>query len=455
MPAIARSCPRYAAVALLFAAPAFATNGYFTHGIGTYNKAQAGAGVAMPEQAIDAANNAASGVLVGDRLDLGAAIFSPRRSYRASESQLDGQFGAFTIDAGEVDSGREYFAIPYLARNWQLDESRAVSALFYGRGGMNTDYSGGSATFDPDGPGPAPVTSRPGPFGAGVAGVNLNQAFLEIAFSWRIGDLAVGIAPVFAVQAFEARGVGNFAGFTRSFAASGGSQLPSRLSDNGTDFSVGYGAKGGAIWQASDTVALSLSYQSLTRMQEFDKYADLFAERGGFDIPAVTRAGISWQALDGLRLHADVEHAQYGDVDSVGNTLARVFSCPTAGAGGTDIESCFGGDRGAGFGWDDVTTYKVGGSYRPASSAFTYRFGYSHGKQPIDRADAVVNILAPGVVEEHLTLGVSRARRGGGEVGMAFMYAPEKTVRGVNAFDPTQSIELSMHQFELEFTLSW
>ena len=43
------------AAALLSSGSAMATNGYFTHGIGTHNKAQAGSGTASPEQAIDAA----------------------------------------------------------------------------------------------------------------------------------------------------------------------------------------------------------------------------------------------------------------------------------------------------------------------------------------------------------------------------------------------------------------
>jgi long-chain fatty acid transport protein len=67
---------------MLASSQAMATNGYFTHGIGTHNKAQAGAGAASPEQAIDASNNIAAGVLVGDRLDLGLAIFSPRGATR-------------------------------------------------------------------------------------------------------------------------------------------------------------------------------------------------------------------------------------------------------------------------------------------------------------------------------------------------------------------------------------
>jgi long-chain fatty acid transport protein len=126
--------------AMLAPGPALATNGYFTHGIGTQNKAQAGAGTASPEQAIDAATNAAAGVLVGDRLDTGLAIFSPRREYSASGSQVNGQFGAFTIGEGTVESSSEWFPIPYLAKSWQLENQRAVTAVFYGRGGMNTDY---------------------------------------------------------------------------------------------------------------------------------------------------------------------------------------------------------------------------------------------------------------------------------------------------------------------------
>jgi long-chain fatty acid transport protein len=35
------------------------------------------------------------------------------------------------------------------------------------------------------------------------------------------------------------------------------------------------------------------------------------------------------------------------------------------------------------------------------------------------------------------------------------MYAPEQTLKGPNNFDPTQTIEESMHQFELEVSYSW
>ena len=35
------------------------------------------------------------------------------------------------------------------------------------------------------------------------------------------------------------------------------------------------------------------------------------------------------------------------------------------------------------------------------------------------------------------------------------MYAPSKTVTGVNMFDPTQEIQIKMNQFEFEVSYLW
>jgi long-chain fatty acid transport protein len=445
-----------ATVLACIAVPAAATNGYFTHGVGTHSKAMAGAGDAMPDMAIDIANNPASGVLVKDSIDIGLALFSPRREYSASQSQLNGQFGAFSIDAGTVESDNEYFPIPYIAKNWKLDDDRAVTLAFYGRGGMNTDYTSGSATFDPDGPGPAPIMSLPGPFGTGTAGVNLNQAFLEISYSFTVDDISFGIAPVLAYQIFEAEGVGAFAPYTKTFAESGGTVMPQNLTNRGSDSSFGYGIKVGAIWSATDRVALSLAYQSEIKMDEFSKYSDLFAENGGFDIPATARAGISLQATPNVQLHLDVERIYYSDVPSVANSVTAVGGCPTAGMGGMNLENCLGGNQGFGFGWDDVTVYQIGAEWTPASTpGITWRAGYNYGEQPISAEDAVINIFAPAVIEEHFTAGFCLDLPRERHLSVALMYAPEKTVTGPNLFDPTQQISLSMDQFELEVAYSF
>ena len=112
---------------------AFATNGYFTHGIGPQSKAMAGTGVASPGFSGPAivATNPASGAFLNEGLEVGLGAFSPRRSYRASASAAQGQGGAFTLGEGEVDSSRNLFAIPFVAQNWTLESGRRLTLMAY------------------------------------------------------------------------------------------------------------------------------------------------------------------------------------------------------------------------------------------------------------------------------------------------------------------------------------
>ncbi len=184
-------------------------------------------------------------------------------------------------------------------------------------------------------------------------------------------------------------------------------------------------------------------------MSEFDDYADLFAEAGDFDIPSSIKAGLSFLASDSLRVNLDIEHTAFGEVDSVGNPMMYLVGCPSVPLGGTNLENCLGGAAGGGFGWDDMTTYKVGFEWQQ-SARNTWRFGYSYGEQPIQPDDVLFNILAPGVMEQHITFGLTRRNDNGSAWSFSFMYAPENSVSGPSMFDPSQTIELSMDQFEFE-----
>ena len=443
-----------AAAALLMAQSASATNGYFTHGIGTKNKGLAGAGTASPQETISAASNSAAAVMVEGKLAMGLSVFSPKRSYQSGPSLANGNGGAFTIGPNDLDSGREYFPIPYIGKAWRLDDNSAIAVNFYGRGGMNTQWNGGTASLDPDGPGPAPVMTLPGTYGAGTAGVNLSQAFLDVAYALNKGNLNIGVTGVLAMQAFKAEGLGTFAGFTRTFAASGGTVMPTNLTDNGTDFSYGWGLKVGAIYSVNEQLNVGASYQSKTFMSEFDKYADLFADSGSFDIPPSLRLSASYSATPAVSLHFDFERTLYSDIDALANPIQNLFGCPTTGAGGTDLESCLGGVNSAGFRWDDVDVYKFGIEWT-ASANTTLRVGYSTAKQPIGNEQILFNILAPGVVEQHFTAGATRLLSNGNELSVSVMYAPSNTVSGTNTFDPTQQITIEMHQFELEIGYSF
>jgi len=435
------------------AGSAFATNGYFTHGTGTKNKAMAGAGIALPEDAIDVTNNPAVAPFVGDQLVVGAALFSPIRKYETSESLLNGNFGAITIGPNSLKSESNYFIIPHISKVWQLSNDSAWALSFYGRGGMNTDWQGGTATFDPDGPGPAGPMTFAGTYGAGKAGVNLSQAFLDITWAKKVSDkVSLGISAVLVAQMFKANGVASFAPLTNTFAASGGTVFPSNLSNNGTDWSYGGGLKVGLHAPLSDSFSLGISYQSKIYMSELDDYADLFAQQGGFDIPADLKIGLTFHANPNLALSFDLEHIFYSDVDSIANPIATLFSCPTV--GGTDLSVCLGGDNGAGFGWEDMTVYKTGLAWR-AGEDWTWRFGYSYGKQPIPDSELSFNILAPASIESTITAGFTLSRTSNRELNVSLMYAPNKKVTGPQNFDPTQNVTIQMYQWELEASYGW
>jgi len=447
------------ATGLCVAGSAYATNGYFTHGNGTKNKAMAGSGIALPEDAIDVVNNPAVAPFVGDQLIFGAALFSPIRKYSTTDSLANGgcspQGCAFTIGPNNIKSDKNYFAIPHIAKSWQLANDSAFALSFYGRGGMNTTWKGGTATFDPDGPGPAPIMTFDGTYGAGQAGVNYSQAFLDITWAKKINDkLSLGVSGIVVAHMFNAKGVKSFAGYTETFAASGGMTMPGNLSNNGTDLAFGGGFKVGLHSPISDQVSLGLMYQTKIWMGKFDDYSDLFAEQGGMDVPADLKFGVTFHANEKLDLNFDFEYIWYSDVASVGNPIQYLFSCPTAGAGGTDLSSCLGGDNGGGFGWDNMAVYKLGAKYK-AGEDWTWRFGYSYGKQPIGTDQMTFNILAPGVMQSHFTTGFTLERVPGRQFNMSVMYAPNKKVTGPQNFDPTQNVTFQMYQWEVEASYSW
>ena len=331
---------------LLMTTPLWATNGYFTHGIGTKNKGMAGAGLAMPEDAISIANNPAAALANAGKYDLGLAIFSPRRHYESSESLANGFGGAFTIGPNDLDSDNELFFIPNMAGSWKINDQSAWAVAFYGRGGMNTAWNYGTARFDATGMQGTPQLWM-GTYGGsvsgnnGAAGVDLSQAFLDVTYARSAGDsFTWGVSLVGVYQIFAARGLAAFAGYTETFAnsiVSGGGPVPvDNLTNNGHDSSYGFGGKLGLQWDISETVALAASYQSKIRMTDFNDYSDLFAEGGGFDIPPAFKAGITVRPKDGFALNFDIEHIWYGDIDSIANPVRNVYNCPTAGLGGTD-----------------------------------------------------------------------------------------------------------------------
>ncbi|MDO8772946.1 MAG: outer membrane protein transport protein [Burkholderiaceae bacterium] len=386
---------RPVALAALLLAPvlAQATNGYFSHGYGAKSLGLAGVGIALPQDGLAGATNPAGTADVGDRLDVGLSVFAPRRS-----SDISGN--AFAPDAGTSGNGKKTFLIPDFGATRQLSPTTSVGLAVYGNGGMNTDYG-------------ANPYAR---FGAtGAAGINLEQLFISPSVAWKANDThTFGVAVNLAYQRFSAKGIGLFGGF---------SSAPANVSDQGNDSSTGAGVRLG--WSGKLTPQLTLGATWASKISgRFDKYKGLFADGGGFDVPENYGVGLAFAAKPDLTLAADVQSIRYSKVGSVGNSAASLFAGQPLGAA-----------NGPGFGWRDVTVLKVGVQQRWRQD-LTVRAGVSVATQPVPASETFFNILAPGVVQRHLTLGATWTTPGGGELTGFFAHAFGKTVQGAGSIPP-------------------
>jgi len=94
-----------------------------------------------------------------------------------------------------------------------------------------------------------------------------------------------------------------------------------------------------------------------------------------------------------------------------------------------------GDSNGSGFNWRDQTVFKLGMEYE-YTKALTVRAGLNYGKSPIrgnSMDDVSFNIIAPGVVETHLTLGATWTLPNKSELTLSYMHAFDKSVTGPSA----------------------
>lgn len=412
-----------AALSMALAPAAWATNGYFSHGYGMKAKGMGGASTAMTGDTFGGANNPASMVWAGDRLDVGVDLFSPQRSIKRSGSNSGGGTN-FDVD---VDSDSTLFAVPEFGYNRMLGWNMAVGVTVYGNGGMNTDYAGGKISaanpvcnmFNPTAGG----ASFNALCGTGRLGIDMMQLIIAPTFSMKINkEHSIGISPLIGYQRFKAKGLDGFQGFTPSPATF---TTNNNLTNNGYDSSHGFGLRLGWLGKVSDSVTLGAAYATKMRMSKFDKYKDLFAESGDFDIPENYNFGIAVKATPALTIAADYQRINYSGINSVSNPSTNLNP---AQVGTLGCSNC------RGFGWQDVNVFKIGVEYQ-YNSNLTLRAGYNHGDNPIKGRDVTFNFIAPGVVKNHLTLGFTYNLSKDSELTMSYMHAFKESVKGSSLYN--------------------
>ena len=395
------------------AATASATEGYFQTGYGTIQKAQAGAGVANPEDAMSLSVNPAGLVHVGNQFNMAFTLFSPHRDVTVSG-------GPGLLPAGKTTSGSDYFLMPNMAYSRQIDSQSAWGVALYGNGGMNTNY--GAVT----GGAFCPVPGA-GVFCGGPAGVNLEQMFITVGYARKMGNLSFGISPVLAMQKFRANGLA-------LFGLLGFSSDPANLTERDNDYSFGAGVRVGVQWEMQPGLRLGLTGSTPIWSTKLDKYAGLFANGGSFDIPGSVAAGLAWDATPDLTLMLDWRHIFYSQVGAVSNTSTTMLPGSLGSAGGP------------GFGWSDVDAVSIAAAYK-ATKDLTLRVGYSHNTNPVHSADVMFNIFAPGVVTDHFSGGASYKMTPNSGIEFAVGYVPRHSGTGTTLpILPPQTVKLSMDQ---------
>ncbi len=418
------------AVAAALAAPlsALATDGYFSHGYGLKAKGMGGAATAMAIDSFGGANNPASMVWVGNRLDVGLDWFSPKRSVERT--------GSTAGLNGSASSEKNDFFIPEFGYNKMLGSDISLGVTVYGNGGMNTSYPGGQIATAPGStftcPGflgfpPSTAGATPPPYnllcGSGKLGVDLIQLVVAPTFAMKVNkEHSFGVSPLIGYQRFKAEGLQGFSAYSTD---------QTKLTNNGYDSSTGFGVRVGWMGKVSDNVTLGAAYATKMRMKKFDKYAGLFAEQGDFDLPENWNLGIAFKPAPSVTVALDYQRINYGGIRSVANPMANTGNGTAA---SFFINNSLGCDTCRGFGWSNVGVIKLGVEYQ-YSGSLTLRAGYNRVNNPIQPRDVTFNFLAPGVVQDHYTLGMTYGVTKDTEVTVSYMHASEKSVTGTSLFN--------------------
>lgn len=451
------------AIAMTVPFNSYATNGYFLIGFGSKSRAMGGVGVAQSMDGLAAAFNPATMIDSSNSIDIGAEFFRPKMAIRHNSGLL-----------GQTDeeSNHDKFLIPALGGVYKWNDKITIGAAMIGAG-MKTEFaqnennhactliaaSGGAGC-------PPTLFNRLDNFAASEAGIELYQIQMLPSIAYKLNDThTVGATLVMAGQFFRSEGLEDFGvlGFTTGGTVSTLAEAQNGLTGRGFSHSFGLGARIGWLGKFfNDKLSVGVNYSPTVDMGHFQRYQGLFAESGDFDIPENYTVGIAYKANKNITVLFDVQQINFSDVASVGNPGPSVTDpsdlnplCP-----GVDTATCkLGGDLGMGFGWTDVTAYKLGVEWQ-YSSKIALRAGLNYGEAPIPKDQVLFNMLAPATVESHITFGGEYEFDNDMSLAVNYMHAFQNTISGPTPFGPGGAIvngsnaAISMYQDTVGATLS-
>ncbi|WP_332742214.1 OmpP1/FadL family transporter [Hydrogenophaga sp.] len=349
---------------------ALAVNGALPGGNGIKNAAMGGASIALPLDAVAAANNPAGIAFVPTSTTLGLQVFR-------------GQSSANYVLPGNRLANRQTELAPEGGFNWHLN-STVTFGISVSGAGAGSDY--GQAAL------PVP--------GAGTAKTTLRVAEFIPTVAWKLTpDLALGLGLTLARQQFEADGV-------IVPAPVPGGLLP--ISGRGRQTANGVGLRAGLLWKPAADWSLGVNLKSRVRMGRLSGYdQDLLAYSDGrLDVPAQYGVGVAWQATERLTLAADWLRILWGDM--------KAMKDPN------------------GFAWRNQPVLRFGAAWQ-LDDRWTVRAGYSRNRSQIDSSRTVQNLLVPSINKEAYTVGLSLRFDPHSELNLGYELNPRTTLTGTGA----------------------
>lgn len=442
-----RTC--LACLVVLVAAPAWAGNGHYLHGIGAVNSSVGGVATAVPFDVVGAlhVNPAVLTEFDGNQVAFSVELFSDQPEATASFA-ASGQ--SFTTEAST-----ELGVLPAIAFSHRL-KNRPITIGFglLAIAGFRTDWP-----QDPNNP-----IFAPQPDGFGTVKTNLAITKIPFALAYEVNPkLSVGFALDFYAGTLAISPLPPGAPQCTNPAPGSGRVVDCWFSDaDNTVPAYALGAHLGLYYKVSPKLAVGLSYSSAPDFNDYewnsswampyhrladgtivlnvdanvpnnnngpnqqcpapftdsdgDGRCDTFGRHRTVKYPldgqAIVAVGVGFTPNDKLRIGIDGRWYGYSSVDGAGHV------------GG------FRTDRGLNeIGWDDILIGAIGVTYQ-ASEKLTVRGGFNYSETPIQERKAFTSLGTPPTFEQHYTFGLGYQLTEKIQLNLAAYYVPENSVTG-------------------------
>jgi long-chain fatty acid transport protein len=285
---------------------------------------------------------------------------------------------------------------------------------------------------------------------------NMQMMEMDVAGAYRIdGHLSIGFAPVFVYQSMALEmdmnnaAIAQMSGMAPFLPAT--AQTGTAVNSLSAQNAYGAGFNLGLVYKLNDMWQFGLAYQSKRWMQTLQWNTipnafngstgmlggmfDGYKVRMRLDMPQTVQFGVNFRPVNNLRVEADVKWINWSNV---------IDKVPVDGIAGMNSWD---------FNWKNQWVYMLGVEYSPIQP-LTLMAGFNYGKSPVPDGGQAFgnNIIAPAIVQTHLSFGASYDITPSVQLTAAYQHAFEHKQSGT--FDG-MPISIKMHEDEYAVQLTY